>query len=278
VGVSPSNNVKKLRLKKGLSQAALARKAQTSQQQIHRIEAGQAARVELAARICLALGETMDAVFPGAGRVIKRLHRDAKKTGLYRPRDHDIHEAANAGVDAGTMLWTLVLRLRGGAQLKYQIDSNTQRRVHLWIGGNHEPEEFFEFDTPTAEVAVNFDHVLYAHLLFDSPLTIFDEKDEDPMRVFLAGEPTPIELDPEPDEPGENNEDGPLYSVLFQLSLASGRASTEFITVTDIDGEVAFFRIADISLVEIPYSAVHPKEDIEEMPEPESEPTEAEDG
>lgn len=57
------NKVAQLRKKRRLSQAALAKAAGTSQQQIARIEAGQSPQVELAGRIASVLGAYPEEVF-----------------------------------------------------------------------------------------------------------------------------------------------------------------------------------------------------------------------
>jgi DNA-binding XRE family transcriptional regulator len=58
------NRVKQIRTKLKLSQRALAAAVGTSQQQIHRIETGAvAARLDLATKLCKALGEPVDKVF-----------------------------------------------------------------------------------------------------------------------------------------------------------------------------------------------------------------------
>jgi DNA-binding XRE family transcriptional regulator len=63
--VVKKNRIQELRTALGLTQRQLASMVGTSQQQIQRLETGlQAARLDLAARICSALGKPIQQVFP----------------------------------------------------------------------------------------------------------------------------------------------------------------------------------------------------------------------
>ena len=68
------NRVKQLRGQLGLSQRKLAEMVGTSQQHSQRVETEAVpARLDLATKLSNALGKPLDVVFPGSGKVLKRL-------------------------------------------------------------------------------------------------------------------------------------------------------------------------------------------------------------
>ena len=68
------NKIKQFRSKRGMTQRQLAGAVGTSQQQIQRIESGvQAARFEVALKICAALDASMEQVFPAARTILKKV-------------------------------------------------------------------------------------------------------------------------------------------------------------------------------------------------------------
>jgi transcriptional regulator with XRE-family HTH domain len=67
----PANRVRVLRKKLKWSQRKLAKQAKTTQQQIQRIETEQrSVRIDLALRICSALGQPLATVFPKTARTV----------------------------------------------------------------------------------------------------------------------------------------------------------------------------------------------------------------
>jgi transcriptional regulator with XRE-family HTH domain len=100
----PVNHVKRLREKQGLTQAALAEKAITSQQQIQRIERGQLTRLDTAICIAEALNKPVDAVFPAMKGALKKLKRGDPEKLL---DDEGLKaEFDDAGIDPDPTTWS----------------------------------------------------------------------------------------------------------------------------------------------------------------------------
>jgi hypothetical protein len=70
--------------------------------------------------------------------------------------------------------------------------------------------------------------------------------------VFLSDAATPVELTVDADEgdPTDPEDEGRLRDLLFEIE--SSPESGDFVSVLDIDGEEAFFRVDDLALVSIP--------------------------
>jgi transcriptional regulator with XRE-family HTH domain len=80
----PANRVRAFRKKLKWSQRKLAKQAKTSQQQIQRIETEQrSVRIDLAMRICNALGQPLATVFPKTARTVAALCSSIAK--IHRP-------------------------------------------------------------------------------------------------------------------------------------------------------------------------------------------------
>src|SRR5262245_39629193 len=111
-GAQMENRVKQLRSQLGLSQRKLAEMVGTSQQQIQRVETGRiAARLELATKLSEALGKPLDVVFPGSGKVLKKLAKEFKNA-RYLP-EQTFAELNEHGVEGDPRTWFVKLLLRG---------------------------------------------------------------------------------------------------------------------------------------------------------------------
>lgn len=251
------NKVRKFRIKAGLTQTALAKVVGTSQQQIHRVEQGQSAKIDLALRICHALSAPMETVFPKTRATLRRLGgKTAEKVLAEIVHDSDVQDSlGEAGIDADPAQWTLKLQLSSGATRLYSVSGPERRR--LWTvlqEGSCSPEQvnFAVFETETQTVALNRAAMAYGHLLFDAPFNATKEQLEGGMSVFFLNQADPVVFDVEPDDaPGEieDPDETQLRRLLFGLNTYVG--NDEVFVITDVDGETAFIRAANVALIEI---------------------------
>ncbi|MGC4114502.1 MAG: helix-turn-helix transcriptional regulator [Myxococcales bacterium] len=167
------NRLKDLRKKAGLTQAQLAKKAQTSQQQIQRLESGQAARLELALRVAKALDAPLEKAFPDAKAGAKRLRAARTVQEFWKAADDASEELAKGGLDADPRQWHLVLTLGSGAKRSYPITTVELDRV--WAGLQSEAKAdadrvpFIVFDSEDCRVAVDPSCVVHALACWDAP-------------------------------------------------------------------------------------------------------------
>jgi transcriptional regulator with XRE-family HTH domain len=264
----PPNNIKKIRTAQGLSQRTLAKLAKTSQQQIQRIEAGkQTARLEVVVSICHALGETIDKVFPGTKKLLKKVNAlpgaEDAWVALTDPAHED--EFEKAGIDSDPAIWTLKLLMTGGIEHCIQIPAPEKKRLFQVL--QSETDDFVLFSSLTSQVALNTRHLLFWHFLFDAPILVAKEEEEsNAVSVWFAGVHDPVTLGMEPDtaemDEGEDRADQ-LQSALSFLEI-DGNSEDMRISLVDEDGEEAFFRAPKISLFEVPLSLVDLIEDEDE--------------
>ena len=98
------NRVKQLRGQLGLSQRKLAEMVETSQQQIQRIETEAVApRLELATKLSNALGKPLEVVFPGPGKVLKRLAGEVENSQLMP--EETFSELSQLGIEGDPRFW-----------------------------------------------------------------------------------------------------------------------------------------------------------------------------
>lgn len=266
------NRIRELRTEHGLTQGQLADIVGTSQQQIQRIEAGfQAARLDLAARICAALGNPMHQVFPATKKIVTRLRRNKKLLDYSTADERYVRAMEGAGIDMDPEVWTVKFRLRGGAWGYHQISGIEQKR--LWpLLQEGDTASFIVFDSATKRVAMNLHHVLAWQFLWDAPNQISSaaEKYADELRVIFADTKNPVTFMVDADQAkfGDEANDGwptQLQGLLFTLETVGGESDT-IVSFADVDGEHAFLRSAEVSMIEVPLWAVEPEEgEIEEV-------------
>lgn len=167
-----SNKIKTFRAKEGLSQKNLAELVGTSQQQIQRIETGkQAIRIDLATKVCNALGGTMETIFPKAGRILRRAQKSASSNAEMLGDSQLEEELDKAGVEIDPTIWYFQYRLRGSAEGILQVS----RRVHseLWDAVQRQRyETFVTFEAGGSVILLNLDHLVFCHT--HSPLATVD--------------------------------------------------------------------------------------------------------
>lgn len=260
------NRIKEIRARKNLTQKQLAEKAGTSQQQIQRIEAGvQDARFDLAARICEALGEPLERVFPSAAMPLRSARKKHSSAAEILADQAAADELQSAGLDMDAAQWTFAYRLRGGAEGALPVGA--RERDRLWKAVQMDDEEdFIVFDAEARRYAVNPEHLLSCQFLFDAPnraRTANEEDDEGrySLEVILADSAEVQSFDVEPDEGSLDDEDDPdAKSVQLQDLFYYAQTDRDVrLKFEDTDGETAFFRTKDVAMFSVPLEAVEPK-------------------
>lgn len=275
-----TNKIKALRKKLNMTQAELAKKAKTSQQQVQRIESGaQLTRLDLAHRIAAALGTKVETVFPAAALAMKQLG----KAGDAAINDEKLRERfVKSGIDLDPHQWSLWLRFRNGMERQYQLDGEQYSR--LWSKLQNCDDLFIHFDAPDLAVAFNKKQLARWQFRFDPPSIAVAEKEA---KVDEEGEPitdvsiwfndctTPeiylVEPDTEEFGESENDEGCDFQALLYDLVHLF--EDTDEFSFLDEDGERVFVHGSAVSLIEIPAIVVRPslyEEYLERVPEDEA--------
>ncbi|MBR0939272.1 helix-turn-helix transcriptional regulator [Bradyrhizobium jicamae] len=253
------NRIKEFRQAKGLTQRQLAEAAETSQQQIQRIEAGnQLARFDLAARISAALGQPVTKVFPSAEPALARLKRDFAT--------HDDEEASKememAGLDVEPNVWTVKFRLRGGAEGDFSISGPDKHRLNRILHDQGD-SGFVVLPSIDRQYALNLKHLTFCQLLFDGPSPEYAPPSERSYEVqfYLTDQRDPLVFEAEPDTRLlEHEEDPEPLSVQLQdlFYYAEMGVDDRRLSFVDLDGETAFFRPDDVSMFSVPIWLIEP--------------------
>ncbi len=250
------NRIRPLREERAWSQHDLATAAGTSQQQVARIEAGtQSVRLELALALAAALEAELAEVFPDARRPLAR----ARKRRAGRARSGEPEPAT----------WFLSLRLRGGTALDFVAPSPIARALRERLAARAPSSPFFLFDSGPVSLALNLDHLVHYHELWDGtgPDDWHDERvPESQVAIFLAEGGPPLLFDAGDASDASDATDAADARVAADASrrtagssprdlldlLDTAVRSGEFVSFRDADGEEAFFRVGDVALVSMP--------------------------
>lgn len=233
-----------------MTQKALAKAVGTSQQQIQRIETSkQAVKMQLAAQICKALACNFSDAFPAAqGReqIVKNLKQEFTEPG------ESANNEEKTGLDADPLHWTLILMFRGGSKQFFPVSAGTVKRLRRVAEGRF--PEFFCFDSENVQAAVNLNHVLHFHTIWDQERRHLQPKDceytENQIAVTIAGIPEPLKFGVDPDDQDDHSNrsySGQLTELMKRLQEEPN--CSEFIHFQDEDGEDAFFRVEDVALI-----------------------------
>jgi DNA-binding XRE family transcriptional regulator len=279
------NRVKQIRTRLKLSQRALAAAVGTSQQQIQRIETGTvAARLDLATKLSKALGEPVEAIFPGSGKVIEKLQIEFKNSRDVPSKTYA--ELSERGLEADPATWHFKILLRGHDQeLIFEISPAERRRIYSMVQRETDELSFVVFDTGHARIAINLGEVVYCHFLFDIGVNRDEHQEEkDPgVAIYFSGSTKCFEFTPEMDarDPDDEGDEGDFGNIFWSLETSPERH--ERYRFTDVDGEDVFLRAGDIALLQVPLWVVNPelletdpadKEHDEDTESPDPEPTE----
>lgn len=253
--MTEKNKIREARLRKGLTQKALAELAGTSQQQIQRIEAGlQSARLELASAISRALESTLEEIFPGTEGLASHQYEEGWAT-----RDVDaIAKAHEVGLDIDLTAHTLKILFQGGRESYFPIQSRDSDRINSVL---RDPNcrGRIEFHSNGDWVQLNLDHVWVAQMLWDPPTNLYCEaggQDDDAdlaVRVWFSGQ-EPLVYEVEPDSSDEMLDKYELKDLI----LYAGYDEDQMLRFKDSDGEWVFLRREDISMISVSLAALYP--------------------
>lgn len=258
--MSSSNRVRALRKAKNLTQGALAKLAKTSQQQIARIEGGQATRIDVAARISKALGAELGAVFPRAALPLRAL----KTTGELKDNVRD--RLGDAGIDADAVVWRVQFILKSGAKCEFDITGIDRPRIENAIRNGQRTPGIITFRNETHLVGVDPHALVFARFLFDAPSPFEDEEETGPsynVRLWIdaTAEPFDIEVDPDLVKMGtaeEERDDSNAQLQNFIYLAEMGADPDDMLWFEDGDGEMTYLRSGSIQAMEVPLNTINP--------------------
>lgn len=267
-----TNRVRELRERKGLTQAQLAELAETSQQQIQRVETGrQQPRVDLVARICTALEVPVERVFPMA-KPTKALrgwmHR--LELGEIGATDEAMEESLyEAGIESTAGAWNLQLSLRGGGQATLRLQERGRQAFWRDLDNPFADRAMFNLlDTRRGWAALNLNHLVHSFVEFDPWHTegaadVAGDASEEPcadmtVRVYCTNRAAPYTFRAVPDIPDEEDGVGEVGGLFIELE-GGLREPHEFVLFQEHEGgEWLWFRVGDIALIEAPWRVVQP--------------------
>lgn len=265
------NNVRTLRLKKGLAQTGLAKLVGTSQQQIQRIERGQVTDLETALSIASALGKPIDQVFPAARKALARARHSVEEKdlpfrqallaqGRTRQENRALSEDLDAaGIDLSPLTHWVAFHLRGGAAVRYlRVSSHDAERLQDRFVARMRDEstrEFFQFETDDRQIVVNPLHVFRLEVGWISGSFVPGKEPralENELRVYFAHGPEPVEIEVSADDSElgsvESEVRRPIWTTL--MLLQSGELDSDFLYF-DYDSDSEFLRVDDIGILEV---------------------------
>lgn len=255
------NTIREHRHKLKLSQTDLAERLGTTRQHIQRIEVGEYLKLDFALRICAALKQPIEVVFPPTKKAIALLQKNGwDKIDRHHPEADRLME--EAGIDVDPADWTVRFQLRNGLQGVWNLSS--QETDRLARRARAAENVFFCSQSGMTAIAVNLRHLCFFQVHFD--FKEFAEKEVErngQVLVYLADSPKPLVFDggPDPEPPKTISEDeGILRNLLYDLEMMDRDSRVDpVIEFEDLDGEQAFFRTEQVALIEIPLELIHPE-------------------
>lgn len=236
-------------------------------------------RFDLVVRLCAALEEPLTKVFPSTKAAVAAVQQKGTPTVEAILEDSEFrNQMESAGIDMDPQAHTFAYRLRGGANGALHISGPEEKRIwHLVQDDDTEP--FMVFDSCDRRIAINRRHLLFCHFLFDSPhVEVVEEStgsgDDDEeaasLLIYMADTPEPIALGIDADSAdlsavieGETtgarvDEQAYQLQMLFQMLEGwDGQHEPDRREhITDVDGETAWFRLADVAMVSAPIEYV----------------------
>lgn len=259
----PANNVRKLRLKKGITISTLASAAGLHTNQVQRLEIGRSpVKVRTAMLIAEAFGADLGSVFPAVRKFAKKKKPADLNNALLDADDPEQRELHNGGIDTDWRSLTLKFELRTGVSREFPISGAEWSRLWGVVQKVEADSPFFVFEAGRVEVMVNLLHVVFFESLIGREVPAeTDERTDvtDNLQIYLSHRPEPLTISVDPDEGDRDDidDDGDLRTILF---LAESLVDeNQFFIFPDADGERTFVRAADIALMTIPEWAIWPE-------------------
>jgi transcriptional regulator with XRE-family HTH domain len=245
------NTIKSFRGKRGLTQRQLADAANTSQQQVQRIEAGvQNARLDLADRLAAALHCSVRDIFPGLAKISSKKPRASV--------EDEETVLADAGLELGDTLHRLVVRLRGAHEFEFAISPQVAARIRSNIFSQHR-SGFLVFDTSTERVALNYKALIYSHFLFDPFMAndgnVDPQREAEGVKMWLTEGGKPYCFPVDHDNHEEDDEElGQLAGIFYDLETRDEDDQPLFFV--DEDGEEVVFSPDHLAMCAVPLEFV----------------------
>lgn len=260
------NKIADFRIAKKLSIPQLAEKAGISAQLVHEIETGRTIpRVGVAVKICAALEQNLDKVFPETKSILKAALKEGNAMAALSDRRY-AGAMIEAGLDTEPALCSLVYWLRGGSSGILSVSGVTYRALPSDLCRADPTDPYLVFDTEQMKVMIRLDHLLCTHLLFDAPRPNPTEEDEDlgNVVVHLASTPEPLFFEVEGDlalAHGPSSKkmepiDTQMQRLLTTIGLTDDPARV--VSFVDANGEQVFLRLGDVAMIQIPHWALDP--------------------
>ena len=252
----------------GFTQRELAKKAGTSHQQIQAIEAyDKSLRLDLALRICVALGQPVEAVFPAMENAAALIGRAADPAQVFTKSVEFSALVKWAGLLPTTnAVETLYCRMRGGHTLQIQMDAEERARVWRAMQSTKGDYGFVLVDSiDGCRYAINLQHLLVWKWLDarqQSAVTVSRGPGSTGVRLWLVDGGEPLEYEVTEDEPNLDEEHvGQLWDLFSFLQDPDHEARhlgrQDFI---DRHGEHVFFHKADAVMVAAPLALIGSEE------------------
>ena len=265
------NKVAALRKTLKLSQAELAKRSGTSQQQIQRVEAGQVTRVDLAHRIAKALGADVGKVFPGVKASVKKMEKMAPVDVLNLDYE-GVKDFADRGFDHDPRQWIIHVELRNGVTARYLIAAVEKVRLEARL--RDQSRSVVVFDSAMYRVAICSDQLATWSFLFELRQDDADkgaslEKiepaggDSGCLKLWFPHKRVPMSIEVARDEafiePEEEDEKVPIATLFFDLDQCF--ENEQRFCVEDVDEEYTWFRADSIAMATVPLWVVLPDMD-----------------
>jgi transcriptional regulator with XRE-family HTH domain len=268
-----ANNLRKLRMKAGLSIGQLASTVGSTALEIQRIESNQhPADIELARAMSAALDQPIQAIFPGASRAIATFVKELEGPTHVSAETYEL--LREVGLEGDTRRHTFKVLLRGHQRaMSFDISAAEADGLFGMVQDETKGDEaaFIVFDSDRLRVAMNLRAVVFCHFLWDPNIgtIIRSEAPEDDEDLFNAVhvyfdqsvEPTVIGAEAEDGRAGSDR--SYLNRVFVQLSCGMAQPHHR-LHVVDEDGESAFLRVGDISVLTAPLWLLDPDERVDD--------------
>ena len=255
-----------------MSRKDLADKIGATRLQIQRVESNKyPAPLDLARAICTAIDLPLNTVFPGAAKVLATFEKQQAEG---KRVDSDRYEKLReVGIEGDTRRHTLKVLLRGHSEpVFFSILAHEVNRIFDAVQDETESSSevnFIVFDTDKLRVAINLKMTMFCHFLWDADWAIVSSaantaiEDDDPrecVQIFFAENPAPTIINVEgEDEDDFENERNYVTHVFYRLD-SGGTLEHERLHIVDEDGESAFLRAGDITLLTAPLWVLDPQE------------------
>jgi DNA-binding XRE family transcriptional regulator len=253
------NNVLELRKRKGLTLQSFAIMVNAREEQLLLIEKGRKpVLLNLAHRICSVLEASLEDAFPATKEVLKKYRVQGKDSmdRLYGNVQFE-YDMEKAGIETDPSCWSIVYRLRGGAEGVLPISQTEKNR--LWnVVQRTQDKTFVVFESEADVIILNLDHLLFCQFLFDPPGRITPEKPaQNAVRVYLTDSKEPATFGIDADDPKDEEDLGQFGDLIFMADNYTGDENETF-HFTDEDGETVFLRAEDLAMLQIPLWVLEP--------------------